>query len=324
MRYKTIDYLRGISILAMVLIHTSAYFLDKQIAAWLWNVNEFAVQVFVFCSAYIFFSKEGQASFNFWPYLTKRFVRLLKPYYIFLLFFLPINYYLIGKDFNLNYLWQNLSLTGGVDFNWLVLLFLYFALLFPLIAYLSQQRLKWFYFIGSLPLISSIIFLFYHFPFNWKLIMWLPWSLLIFYAAYFVKYQSNKVFHLLTLLGSCLLFVGLYLLQVKLGHSLKFYDNKYPPNLYFLVYGTLLIEILYCLSNLAVLQVLTKPLYFLSRYSYQIYFVHIIVLEFVAEKLRFPLNLNWLTFFLLVFSLTILIQMVLNKLLRSSIAIKLL
>jgi hypothetical protein len=129
-RNETIDVLRGVSLLAVIFIHCLAYYLSDNVAHTLWNYSQFAVQVFVFCSGYLFFKKfigtNTQPSFN---YLFSRIKRLLVPYYIFLVTFIPIIYLTQRKKITFTFLLENILVKDGIDINWLVLLFIQFAAL---------------------------------------------------------------------------------------------------------------------------------------------------------------------------------------------------
>src|SRR5437879_5407579 len=64
-------------------------------------------------------------------------------------------------------------------------------------------------------------------------------------------------------------------------HSLLFYDNKYPPTLYYLSFGivlTMLSSLL--LSLIQFPENIQKVLSLISKNSYGLFFVHYIVLDF--------------------------------------------
>lgn len=93
MRNSTIDSLRGLAIVAMIMLHTNAYFLSR--GGWVsfsWNWLHFAVALFVFCSVYLFWKKAPAQPYPVMEYIKKRVLRLLIPYYMFLLVFLQIIY----------------------------------------------------------------------------------------------------------------------------------------------------------------------------------------------------------------------------------------
>src|SRR3990167_7983794 len=94
-RFETIDFLRGISIIFMMFIHSTIPFTYDSFAFGLSNIFQFVVATFVFCSAYLFYKKEAYLNINHtFSYFKKRLFRLLAPYYIFLPFLVFFLYYI--------------------------------------------------------------------------------------------------------------------------------------------------------------------------------------------------------------------------------------
>ncbi len=316
-RFQEIDWLRAVGILIIILIHATAYYKDNPVARNLWNFSQFAVQTFVFCSAYIFWHKEAQSGdFRFLPYFTKRLKRLVLPYYWYLLGFIPLMYLSKPKQVGLNYILQQLTLTtANLDLNWFVLLFLYFALLLPFIAYLYQQKRQLFYLFGLFSLAGSLFFMTHHLALNYKLTMWLPWSLIIIFALYFVKWEKTKIFAISGFFIACFLFLlARFWLQIN-GHSLVFFDNKYPPNFYFLVYGIFVTIILFYLARLGIFKMFffQRSVHFLSTNSYSLFFIHFLLI--FASGNFFNLKIfTWWQFFALILISTIVVQLTLSRL----------
>lgn len=307
-RCEEIDILRGIAILFMILIHTSYYFIADKTALFLWNWSQFAVPVFVFCSSYLFFQKYRCTNISFVQYLKKRVVRLIIPYYIFLAFFLSVVLFLTPRKITINYILQSIFFIGGVDINWLVLLFLCFAFLFPFIVHSFRKKKMLFvcYMVASFA--SSILFVLYSPSFSYKWFMWLPWSTIPFFSLFFVLYEKRKLFIFVSFIVLLFLFLSTYQIERALHHQVGFFQNKYPPNIYFLLYGMLSIIVLYFLARFILLSVwLTALANFFSRYSYSLYFIHYVVL-IVGASLLHIFSFNWFTFFVSVLSATVAIQ----------------
>jgi len=309
-----IDILRGLAMVAMISIHTNAYFLSNKVAGFLWDLGQFAVPLFIFCSGYLFFKKDFHIK-HYWHYVNKRFQRFLIPYYVFLIFYISLVYLKEPAKVTLNYFFQNLLVIGGVDINWLVFLFLYLSILLPPFYFLAHKHKVWFYFFASISFVSSLALMFFSFPFNYRLIMWLPWFLIIVFSFWLVKNEKNNMLQLIVFLFFILIFFSLRHLQVINHHSLIHYYNKYPPNLYHLSYGISFTIGLFWLAKREVFNffLLKKMLDFLSINSYSVYFIHylIIYVLFVITKIKF----NWVTFFLYVLALSIIIQLLINYLL---------
>ncbi len=315
LRYYEIDVLRGLGILAIILIHVSAYFLKDPLAKFVWDYSQFTVQTFVFVSGYLFFLKNPlENRKTFWSYLKKRARRLLIPYWSFLVF-----YFAIIAVFSLGTLtpeffirWLTLTTTGN-ELNWFVVLFLQFVILLPLLSYWAKNR-KWLFYLYSLfALSSSLLLLGYNIPLNYKLTMWLPWSLILIVSWYTARYEKRRWFYPVAIVGSFFIFFVLrYRLQI-LDHSLSFYDNKYPPNLYFLSYGIWVTLLLLWLSGRGVFSAkwFQKSITFLGVHSYSIFFVHFLIIFLLASLLNLG-SYPWWQIFFLVLGLTLAVQVVLN------------
>ncbi len=226
--------------------------------------------------------------------------------YFFLLYFFEKN------KFNIEYFLTNIFLYGGIDFNWLVLLFIYLSFLTPVFFWMEKRKVI-FYLVFLLSFLSSIFFIFYN-PINFRLIMWLPWMVLIYFSYFFVK-NENKRFFIFTSLGSLLIFVLSYFLEIKTGHVLSQFANKYPPTIYHLSYGVFWIIILFFLSKKGIFRFFyfDKLLNFLSVNSYSLYFIHALIVHFLVwTKLVWSLGVVW--FFVIIFGGSVLVQMIMKKL----------
>ncbi len=311
-RYLEIDMLRGTATLAMILIHTSYYFLNNYAALFIWKWSQFAVPVFIFCSSYLFFQKNKDPSTISFEYLKKRIIRLITPYFIFLIFFLPLVFLVNPKTFTEKYVIESILLTGGVSINWLVLLFIYMTIIFPLIVICYKKHKLILITYSIISIASSCFLIFYKSPIPSKDIMWLPWSLIPLFTLFFVLNEHKKNILLCISVLSGLIFAVSYYLLIIAGHNPGMYENKYPPTIYFLSYGTLMISLLYLLSSFIIKnKSITKLFSFFSLYSYSIYFIHYTSLVILTEWIK-PLKFNWITFSMAVLSITVIIQMGIN------------
>lgn len=313
-RNSVIDQLRGFALIAMVLAHTAVYYAQKATASIMWDLSLFSVPTFIFCSAYLFYTSTSlQSSHYNLSFFRKRILRLLIPYYFFLTAFYGFVHFLEKKPVTLDVLIKNIFLLGGIDFNWLVLLFVFFTFLMPFIYVLGKKDHRLFYLFFAVSLLSSILFLWYKPPFNYRLFMWLPWSLVICATWMFKRIQTNKK-RLLFYVGAWgIVFLISYGLQLLFDHSLRMYANKYPPNLYHLAYGIAVTFILYLLAEKGIFQnrFVQWYLLFLSRNSYSFYFVHILVLK--AYTFLFDhTKLVWWGFFIIILFVSSVVQYLLD------------
>ena len=312
-RHLEIDFLRALSILAVIFIHTSAYFLSKKNVFFVWDFCQFAVVTFVFCSSYVFFQRERLLSLgSFFAYLKKRLLRLLIPYWIFLFVMLSLIMIKEPNKINFAFVLKNVFVIGGIDINWLVLLFILSSVLFPILSFLRHKKPWLFYLYGTFSLASSVILLFYKPGFDFRLIMWLPWSVVALFSWYYIKHQKQSLFLPLTMSVSLFLFSLLKLVLSSTHHSLILFDNKYPPNLYHLAYGLFLTALLSFIFKAEFFRFapIKISLSFLSKKSYSLFFIHYVVVYVLT--MFYKISFTWISFFIYVLTATIIIQLILT------------
>lgn len=116
--------------------------------------------------------------------------------------------------------------------------------------------------------------------------MWIPWSLIFYLGMMFYKKEQEKFSvkpYFLVALSSGIFFIILHSFWVLLGKPLNLIDNKYPPNFYDLSYelfGTFIVFVLVKL-NVFNFSLIKNAYTFLSKQSYSIFFIHIIILDLV-------------------------------------------
>lgn len=306
--------MRGLSILAMIVIHTAAYYPRNPTIYALWDTLEFAVPIFVFCSAYLFFKQEYHNHIGHTlGYFKKRLVRMLFPYYTFLIFYLPLMAYTQPKKVTQSFILDNIFLTGGIDFNWMVLLFLLLSFLMPVLMYLLQKKRLVFALYLSLSLGSTVAFLFIDMQSHYRLLMLLPWSLLIIFSWVVAKFEHNVRWMTTLFAWSLVLFsITRAIVALTDGGSVIHFYNKYPPNLYHLSYGFVSIIGLFYTSR-----ILKKShgfvrsfITFFSKYSYSIYFIHIGAIYYITVIRKTPADQgSFFVFFIEVLALTTAVQL---------------
>lgn len=312
-RLPELDDLRGISIIVMILIHTNVNFLSNKWAYSSREISQFAVVAFLFCSSYLAILRPYPTVAEFFPYIIKRLKRLLIPFLIFFTIYILFSTIGMGKHFSQSYIVKSYTLTGGIDFNWMVLLFVQIMFVTPFIQYLSEKNKCGLYLYTSIALLSSIIFLKYTPLSFYRSIMWLPWSLVIVYTIYFDRIWNNKMrFIWITLLFGIIFLVTQQYVLLPLHHSFSMYGNKYPPNLYHISYSLFAVNVIYFLSQkkLFASPLVHSVVNFFSTNSYTLFFIHILVIDGVWKWIR---PTNWILFFLLVTYISAVIQMWFNK-----------
>jgi peptidoglycan/LPS O-acetylase OafA/YrhL len=310
MRNKTIDFLRAVALITIVLIHSLVPYLHDPLSHQLWNASQFAVQIFVFCSGYLFFAREFDKEEKVdMTYIIKRLKRLLVPYYIYMLIFIPILFFTHRSSVSLSYIVSSVLLTGGIDIGWLVLLFIEFIFILLFLKYSLKNNNYLFFILFFISFLSSVIFLITKSPLDYRLIMWLPWALVLIYAYYFKLYETapQKLFKVS--IGTLAMFIVSFVYVKTTHRSTVFFDNKYPPNIFYLTYGLLFIPFLYTIGT----KIKNNPFIdFFSRYSYSLFFIHYLVI-YILTFLQLPRYLPALVFFFIVLSISAGIQLCFNK-----------
>jgi len=313
-RLPELDDIRGISIIVMIMIHTNAYFLSNWWSATTRDISQFAVVAFLFCSTYLSIQRPFPQSISeLLPYVLKRLKRLILPFFVFFTVYVLLMKFGIGKSFPLKYIIESFLLIGGIDFNWLVLLFVQLMIITPLLYFLFAKKKILLLIYTVIAFISSVVFLKYTPLPYYRSIMWLPWSLVIIYTFYLdVLWKNKKLFFLTTFILGFLFLGTQQWVLVPLKHSLSQYANKYPPNLYHISYSLFALNILYYLSKVNAFSqsLVQKTIHFFSINSYTLFFIHILVIEVVWKWAR---PHNWIVFFLIVTIISVVIQLGMNK-----------
>src|SRR5437868_1251615 len=78
---------------------------------------------------------------------------------------------------------------------------------------------------------SACLLIVYSPHISYRYIMWLPWSLMLYFTLFYVRYEKRKNLLLLTFCVSLIVFLVSYVTQSSLHHSLILINNKYPPNI---------------------------------------------------------------------------------------------
>jgi peptidoglycan/LPS O-acetylase OafA/YrhL len=315
-RNNTIDMLRGLSILVMIYIHTSTWYTSTSaFMLWSWDLTHFAVPAFVFCSAYLFFLKDRlPSSFgSFLGYIWKRLKRLIIPFYIFFAILLVILFFLKPETISWKYIYSTMLLLGGRDESWLVLLFTYLMILLPIIGYLYHKARWLFILYGVVALTSSISLLFYPYEGNYRLFMWIPWSVIAYFAWALAKGPKKSIFYVLVTIIFGSIFASLYFYFVSIDQSTILTKHKYPPNIFYLSFGMMVITALFGLLERFPLResLVEKSIQFFSLHSYSIFFIHTLVIVVLNLTIK-PQNIAFIWYFLIVLVASVLIQLGMN------------
>ncbi len=136
----------------------------------------------------------------------------------------------------------------------------------------------------------------------YRILMIVPYSLIAFLAMELVLRDSFKKYLMIGFL-SLLSFLIFSVFWPVLGR-IKMFDQKYPPNFYYLFYGTFLTMFFIWLSYLKIFQakVIKKFILFSSTQVYNLFFASYLVNDAVQKQRAFYFLRNrfWGQFFLVI------------------------
>lgn len=297
-RITFIDNFRAFSLLGVIAIHTLSFHLSNSLTLWWWNFLQFVVVAFVFCSGFVgAHYQDDLSTLQSWlPWYKKRIGRLYIPFlvYFFIHFFLfilfPSTFSHFGMQKSVSFFIGSLLLLWGTNTNWLPLIFIELTLFLPIIFFCMKKKLLWIYL--TFAFLVTSYFTLFHFSYAYyRFVMWVPWSFIFLIGIYNYLKPSFKNFITMSIVSGCV-FLGSTSLLLLQHRSLIFYDNKYPPNFYYLsfgILGTLLFASLFSYLNLPnSVQRITS---YVSQNSYALFFIHYIVLDFFESTLLSKLYL---------------------------------
>ena len=293
-----IDALRLVSILAVILIHTTTRTLeaanfDLQRTPWtlfLNQISRFAVPLFFMISGLVL---ELNYSFhpNYLTYLRKRFNRLFVPY----VFWSGVYYFFIYTNHNINFLSALIQGSSSYQLYFIPTL-LIFYIFFPLVhKFYNVISNKWTLIFLGIFQIALLYYDYYIHPimFSYPIkIAFLNYYIFLLGIVVshhreslmeFIKKWKIPLSFLTIILANYIFFEGgsLYL---KTHNYLSFYSQWRPDVfLYTLTLGSLLY---YFFSKRTLIFPIIQKL---SRLSFFVFFVHVIVLENIWHKIALPI-----------------------------------
>jgi len=307
---ELIDYLRGLSILAITIIHVIAWknpTISSEYAQWsilfeLRDVLQLFVVTIVISSGFSLYLAHKELSLSpkdLLYFYKKRFRRLLVPWWTFLTIFFSIHY-IIKLIFGLelielsrDYMWFSFLMVGGIGFGWLVLLMLTLALLFPFLHYLYTHFDKKTVFGGLIIAygLALALFEFEHIHFfelnlatvslETAIVIAIPfilgWSIIYLVGFWLGEIYTSSEFMkkgLWMTVGFSGVFVFINAIYTILGFDKHLYLNKYPPAPEYLSFGLMVsfLLIMLFLSYKHFMHVyFRKFLHFFSSNSYWLF-----------------------------------------------------
>lgn len=299
-RHAHIDTIKAIATIIVMMTHVLAYHLGEYTTWFLWNYSHFVVVGLVFCSAYLYADTHPTETTRLTvKWFFKRLSRLYIPYLIYLIFhamlmnFFPQYFMGYGWQKTLSFFVQNLTLTGGVDFGWLPLLFIQLAIFLPILLRIARnknQRNVYIVILSIFVCITTIL----RIPTQYsRLMAWIPWSLVAFLGLLFCdaeKLNTNRSYRSLQKIVPLVagIWIAWRVVLTILNMPTSFDMHKYPPDISYLSYGAFFTGFfLLVLHRFPIQQQLIKQVVtYISKQSYQLFFIHFILLDLVMTRFR--------------------------------------
>lgn len=296
-RDLSIDLLRTIGILLIVLAHVDAPFIVKQIRI-------FDVVLLVVVSGYIY--KEPK---NYIKYIFKRIERLALPTWLFLtVFFLGL--FLVEKvlrieigGLNKETIISSYAFWWGIGFVWIIRIYLGVAIFGPIVLKkVSLKHIILYYII--LEIFSFIVIKKFDNEITRKIIELLPYILVFVYG----NLIKNNIIPLKKVTIILSIIILAFILKEK---SINIGNYKYPPRLIYIWYGVFCSNILFLLKDkleklLEKSNSLKKIIQYIGKSTMWFYLIHIgvyYILFFIKKKI----NLDWKVEYLILVLLSLII-----------------
>ena len=302
MRNKSIDILKFIGLLLIILAHT-----DPPII--IFQLRNFDVVLLIVCSSLIFF--EINKSYNYGEYVISRIKRLLIPTYIFLIIYFMIMFLFSRNSVNAKVIFETFTLFGGLSYVWIIKVYIIIALLLPISQFLYDKIDKNIFFFITIIIYILYELMYYFGFFDNKIVDYLfayiiPSFAIICYSLLLLKESNKKI-----IIYSILSFIVFVAIAIYLYNSNNcFVDTncaKYPFRVYYLSYSFFIIGLLYVFINRYKDLLYNKLVLFFSSHSLWIYLWHILVLA--AIQFILP-NMYWLIKYVLILLFTTIIVLI--------------
>lgn len=291
MRETFWDAAKGISIIAVVIIHSTSYLLKSgsvydDIGLIFRQVLNFAVPVFLFIAGYFSFSTKKISNVD---YLISRSVRILPPYIFWSLIFFLASTFILGQSFDIRKLISGLIFGTSIGIGYFVIVLIQFTIITLIIKKIQNRKthinlIILFSLIGIIYTYLTKLLLPNHilsaFPFSaLPFFVWYPF----FHFGYYLSMYKPEVRLRYSAIPLLILF---FLLTIAEGYLLK--------NLVNIDFGASQIKLSSFILSLFICiliyqyrknQVSNKTLIFLGLNSYGIYLIHMLFISFFNKFL---------------------------------------
>ena len=309
-RINYIDFLRFIGLTGIIIAHVGS-------PKWAIMLRSFDVPFMVILSSVLgekSYHKFENSKLSPMNYFFSRIKRLVIPTWILLIIYFGILYIISGNFFEFNYYIASFCLTRyGIGYVWIILIYLYSALLIPLFSKIKLSKMG--------MVCVTIIYLMYEVAYYFqigvdnKLIdstfyYIIPYGLLTYLGYNY--YQIKKNNRCIIAIVSLIVFIsfGVYYWYIYEAPQIV-QIAKYPPRFYYLGYGIAVSFGLLLFCEKYYLKIYDNPLIrYISVHSMWIYLWHILILT-AYGALKLPEI--WYIKLIIVYAIAIAIIYVVNR-----------
>lgn len=307
-RNLIIDNLRVLGIFLIILAHSNPPNL-------IFQVRNFDVVMMVILMTLSYkISSDKRKEINYINYVNKRIQRLLIPTFLFLIFyflmsfimscFVPEHYHF----FNQKTIISSFLLLDGFGYIWIIRIYFILSLFLPLLKKISSRiESNYIYiFLVSFLIVIQEILVSFNYPNN-IFFKFLNYYFIDVWGYILIAAISIRLFSLNKKKVSIISIVIFIIFSFYFDFTqLQIY--KYPPRMYYLLYGFCMTIILYivlekfykCKANKA-----NSVILFISNYSLELYFWHIVYI-YILKGINFMDDLNWFGYYVVILLVSIL------------------
>ncbi len=310
-RIDYIDFLKCIGLASIIVAHTGP-------PGWVIMLRCFDVPLMVIFSAMLgvrSYRRRAEAGKSLTEYYLSRVKRLVFPTWFFLIFFFLFEFLAEGTVHSFRYYAASFLLTQfGIDYVWIILVYLYSAFMIPFFFRLGKGKWIWIY-----VFIAYFLYeLAYHLGIGTgnRLMMttfycFIPYGMGLTYLGCTANQMSHREHEWLAVI-TLIVFAGMAVYyRVTQGMLLSVQVAKYPARFYYLSYGIGCSFLLLSFCEKVHLRIYGHPwIRFISAHSLWIYLWHILVLEIYR---LFHLPDNWMIKWVIVFTCSILFTFLINR-----------
>lgn len=306
-RYFVIDFLKLVAIIGVIIIHTSTAFIDRSVNfSPQFDVLVFINQIFRF-SVPLFFASSGvilaliyNKHFSTLTFYRKRLVRIFPPYvFWFLVYYFFVFPHSFSSIFSDTFLKSFLYGTASYQLYFIpIIVILYF--LFPIFIKFKDIFLSKFFL--SLLAALTIIFLSFVFyadfkptsisPFRGTLYNIFPFLLGMYVGVHYEKMSKlfnrhKRKFYILSVLSGAILFIEALMLFAATQADRFLRDQWRFTVIFYTCFASIALFNVYNLRFKAA----QKPIETLSRLSFGVFFIHVLILDMLLKQIVNPYQL---------------------------------